>query len=84
MSDVKCPYCKNYQEINHDEDYKLEEDVEYEKKCFKCNKVFMFTPFISYSYEVFCKKEDHKMEPLGDEFPGIFYCSECKFFENRK
>jgi len=33
MSDVTCPYCRDEQEINHDDGYGYEEDKEHEQDC---------------------------------------------------
>ncbi|TQV71618.1 hypothetical protein FLL45_20935 [Aliikangiella marina] len=83
MSDVKCPYCGEEQEINHDDGYGYEEDERHEQYCVGCNKTFKFTTSITYNYEVFCQKEDHVMEPFGDKWPGMYECEKCDFYEKR-
>ena len=83
MSVVTCPYCKEDQEINHDEGQGYSEDSEHEQICPGCNKYFKFTTSITYSYEVLCQDNDHKMEPFGDEWPDMFECENCDFYEKR-
>ena len=59
MSDVRCPYCNEPQEIVHDDGYGYEEDKIHEQECGKCEKAFAFTTFISFYYEA------HKAECLN-------------------
>ena len=54
MSDVKCPYCGLEQSINHDDGYGYEENEDHEQTCKKCDKPFIFTTTISFSYDVYC------------------------------
>jgi hypothetical protein len=84
MSDVNCPYCGEGQEINHDDGYGYEEDRDFEQQCVSCDKTFKFTTGIIYSYEVQCQEEDHDMEPFGDEWPDMYQCKNCEFYEKRK
>lgn len=83
MSDVKCPYCGAEQEINHDDGYGYEEGRDHEQECVKCDYEFIFTTSISYDYEVECRKGDHDMVPFGDEWPGMYECTKCSFYEKR-
>ena len=83
MSDVKCPYCEHEQEINHDDGYGYEEDGDYEQHCRKCDKEFKFTTSISFSYEVKCQEGDHDMEAFGEEWPNMYQCTKCDFYERR-
>ena len=83
MSDIKCPYCEEEQEINHDDGYGYAEDGDYEQDCTKCGKTFKYTTSISYNYQVECQEGDHDMEPFGDKWPGMFQCSKCDFYEKR-
>lgn len=84
MSDVTCPYCHHDQEINHDDGYGYEEDRDFEQDCIHCEKTFVFQTSISFSYEVMCQPEDHKLEPAGDKWPGLFACLNCDFYEVRR
>lgn len=56
MSDVECPYCGAEQEICHDDGYGHEEDGVYQQECTACDKLFVFTTSIRFSYQV--KKAD--------------------------
>lgn len=51
MSDVKCPYCGEYQEINHDDGYGYEEDVIFNQQCDDCDKIFVYTTIMSFSHD---------------------------------
>jgi hypothetical protein len=51
VSNVKCPYCGAEQEIDHDYGYGYEEDQKHEQECFSCEKRFVYTTAISFSYE---------------------------------
>lgn len=83
MSDVKCPYCGNEQEINHDDGYGYNEDEDYEQHCVSCDKAFKFTTTISFSYSVQCQEGDHDMMPFGDRWPDMYECSKCDFYEKQ-
>lgn len=80
MSDVKCPYCGEEQEINHDDGYGYEEGKDHEQDC-SCGKSFVFTTFISFCYDVECQSGDHVMEPFGDSWPNMCQCEKCDFYE---
>ena len=84
MSDVKCPYCKTEQEINHDDGQGYEEGVDHEQNCSGCGKYFKFTTSISYDYAVECQEGDHVMEPFGDQWPNMYQCENCEFYESRE
>lgn len=47
-----CPYCDKETEICHDDGYGFQEDELYEQECDHCEKVFAYTPLISFSYKV--------------------------------
>ena len=84
MSDVKCPYCGTEQEINHDDGYGYEEDGDYEQGCAHCDKTFKFRTSIMYYYNVECQDDDHDMIPFGDEWPDMYECTKCDFYEKRR
>lgn len=50
MSDVKCPYCGEEQEINHDDGYGYSEDDIHHQGCGSCDKTFTFTTAIHFEY----------------------------------
>jgi len=50
--DVECPYCGIGQDINHDDGYGYEESKTFEQECIHCEKVFEFTTYINFSYDV--------------------------------
>ncbi len=84
MSDVKCQYCDEKQEINHDDGYGFEDGDTFVQECIACCKDFKFTTAISYDYEVFCKdKHDMEQSPIL-EHNDLWSCSRCDFYELRK
>ncbi len=52
VQDVECPYCGQWQEINHDGGYGYGEEDIYNQECKDCNKNFVYETAISYSYLV--------------------------------
>ena len=83
MSDVKCPYCGDEQEINHDDGYGFDEDRRHEQDCVSCDKTFAFTTSIEYYYTAYCQDGDHELEPYGESFPGMYGCKNCEHYERR-
>ena len=83
--DVKCPYCGEDQEINHDEGYGYEEDEIHEQCCRDCDQVFTYTTSIIYLYESAkcpCKNGGiHNLQPIHgfpvEFFVGKMRCSYC-------
>ena len=51
MHDIECPYCGKEQEINHDDGYGYCEDEVYQQHCSDCDRYFVYTTSVSYSYE---------------------------------
>ena len=51
MSDVECPYCGKYQEINHDDGYGYQEGEIFNQECDDCEKTFAYTTSILFSYD---------------------------------
>jgi hypothetical protein len=49
--DVECPYCGAWNEVCHDDGQGYEEDIKHEMECCECEKRFVFTTYISFSYE---------------------------------
>lgn len=52
MHDIECPYCGAELEINHDDGCGYAEDEKHEQQCSRCEKSFVFTTTISFSYDV--------------------------------
>jgi len=77
MSDVKCPYCKTEQDINHEEGYGYSECEEHEQECPSCCRVFVFVTAISYSYDTYCIG-GHDMEHSG--FKDLYKCTRCDYY----
>ena len=83
LSDIKCPYCGQEQEINHDDGYGYDEGEEHEQDCVECARPFKFFTSISYHYEVHCAGE-HELEndPAGSH-PNLYNCAKCDYYELR-
>lgn len=60
IEDVQCPYCKEWQEINHDDGYGYEEDQIHEQTCRDCDMTFAYTTCIYFSYDA------HKADCMND------------------
>lgn len=85
MRDIECPYCLAGQDICHDDGYGYGEDELYQQECSLCGKNFVYTTFISYSYDA--KKADclnggeHKLKPTMT-FPREYTrmrCTNCDY-----
>jgi len=83
MHDVRCPYCNEYNEINHDDGYGYEEDELHQQECSKCEKTFVYTTFISFSYTSYqadcLNGAEHKFEKTityPPEFARL-RCTDC-------
>jgi len=79
MREIKCPYCGEEQDINHEDGYGYEEDVLHEQECVKCEREFKFQTRISTHYDVYCNGDHDMYSP----FRGIAYCNRCDHFETR-
>jgi len=84
MEDVECPYCENWQEINHDDSYGYSEDETYEQECGDCDKVFSYTTSMHFYYDA--KKADclnggghdwKKTIILPRHWPDARHCMAC-------
>jgi len=50
MSDIDCPYCGAAQEVCHDDGQGYAEDEKHLQECSDCEKYFVFTTSIIFSY----------------------------------
>lgn len=50
MYDINCPYCNAQLDIDHDDGLGYAEEETHQQQCNKCNKYFVFTTSISFSY----------------------------------
>ena len=49
--DLECPYCGNWNEVNHDDGYGAGEDRLHEQDCDSCGKTFTYTTSVHFYYE---------------------------------
>jgi uncharacterized Zn-finger protein len=86
-TDVQCPYCDKWQEINHDDGYGYEEDKLHEQSCSECDKTFVFTTSVMYHYEAFkasCLNDgSHEFKPTMTH-PRCFTEMECNHCGERR
>jgi len=83
VKDVECPYCGEWQEINHDDGYGYDESLIHEQQCRDCENSFAFTTYISFSYDA--KKADcmngepHNFKPTctAPKYYTKMRCSGC-------
>lgn len=80
---TNCPYCGEEVEINHDDGYGYSEDEVYQQECGYCDKTFVYTTYIHFSYNLHkadcLNGGEHKWKP-SITFPKEYtrmYCTEC-------
>ena len=67
MNDTECPYCDAPIEINHDDGAGYAEDETHQQECGECEKTFVFTTSIHFSYSPYkadcLNGSEHKYKP---------------------
>lgn len=67
MKDIECPYCNEWQDIDHDDGYGYAEDVQHSQECGDCGKEFVYTTgiiFVYSGYKADCLNGgEHKYKP---------------------
>jgi len=92
MYDIKCPYCNEEEEINHDDGYGYEEGKLFEQECGSCEMVFLYSTHISFDHDAYkapCKNgKPHKWEPCCGYPKGYMenrhrcsYCDEVEIID---
>ena len=95
MADIRCPFCKTPQDIDHDDgSYGYAEDVLFQETCCHCEKVFGYITKVSFYYEsriVECFLTGEHKFISKRIYPGIVratceYCGETRhsYEENPK
>lgn len=90
--DVECPYCEEWQEIDHDDGYGYDESCVYEQQCADCKKNFAFTTSISFYYDAeqadCLNGAEHNWQELSKYmmkyYPGSRRCQDCDKEERGK
>ena len=88
MSDMNCPYCDAEQEVCHDDGAGYDEGQRHEHTCRSCDKTFVFSTFISLSYEPHkadCLNESPHRLKMSSTFPREYSkmrCRDCDFERN--
>ena len=83
MSDIECPYCDEFQDIDHDDGYGYEEDEIYNQECSDCGKRFTYTTGILFVYETEkadCLNDGKHQWDVTSTFPkkrSVMCCSTC-------
>lgn len=50
IKDLRCPYCEEWQEVDHSDGQAYEGDTLHEMQCSDCEKNFCFTTMVSFDY----------------------------------
>lgn len=85
MADLECPYCGAEQEVCHDDGFGYEEDRRHEMECSECEKTFVFTTMISFSYEAEkadCLNDGEHVLSMSATYPREYsqmQCRDCDF-----
>lgn len=87
MKDIECPYCGTEQDIDHDDGKGYEENERHQQQCVKCEKTFIFTTYVLYSYTPY-KAEclnggDHEYYPTHT-YPTEFTEMMCHLCGDRR
>lgn len=88
MKDVKCPYCGEEQDINHEDGYDYDEGETFQQDCKSCGKTFAYETERTFSYDV--HKADclnggkHKWQPTRTtpQYATKMFCTECGKYRN--
>lgn len=82
-----CPYCDAEIEISHDDGQGYEQDCTHSQECEHCNKTFVFTTYISFSYDLYkadcLNGADHKYSPTIT-FPKQFTKMRCEMCDETR
>lgn len=90
MKDIECPYCGHDFDVCNDDGHGYEEDKSHEERCPSCDKNFVFTTMISFTYSP--AKADclngapHRLE-LSNTYPkehARLQCQDCDYSEKPK
>ena len=80
MKDLECPYCGTEQDIDHDDGKGYDESQIYQQQCCKCEKYFVYTTYISFSYTPYLADclngEVHRYE-ITHTYPKEFSRMKC-------
>ena len=85
MKDMECPYCGADQDVCHDDGAGYSEDQRHEQNCWNCDKTFVFSTFISFSYtphKADCLNGSPHNLKMSSTFPkehAMMRCRDCDF-----
>jgi len=81
--DIECPYCGHWQDVNHDDGFGCEQDVNHQMECSECRKSFVFTTSIIYSYSADIAdclndgEHDYELTHTAPKEASEMQCSMC-------
>lgn len=85
-NDVRCPYCNEWQEINHDDGYGYGEDIRYEQECGNCSLTFTFNTYILFLYEAHMAPclngqphDLYNVQHSPKHWPDWVRCKDCEY-----
>lgn len=83
MQDTTCPYCNEWQEINHDDGYGYEEGKVFNQECTECGKIFVYTTGTLFIYDakradcLYEAEHDYKLTSTYPKAYSRMQCSIC-------
>jgi len=84
---IKCPYCGQEIEIDHEDGYGYEEEEIHTQECDHCGKTFKYYTYVHFSYEVGkcdCHNgKPHIWEPTAT-YPKKYTKMECQICGMRR
>jgi hypothetical protein len=86
-NDLQCPYCGADNEVCHDDGFGYEQDTYHETECSKCEKAFIFTTAIHFSYSAHaadCLNTGNHEYEKTKTFPTEFARLRCKMCGDEK
>lgn len=89
MISIECPYCTAKNKVRHDHEAGYEEDTKHEMQCRECDKYFVFTTEISFSYypeKADCLNGSPHVLELTKTYPpeaARMQCKNCEHSEQK-
>ena len=86
-NDLQCPYCDADNEVCHDDGFGYEEDQYHEIECSQCEKCFVFTTSIHFSYSARaadCLNTGNHDYGKTKTYPPEFAKLRCKMCDDEK
>jgi len=79
MEDIKCPYCGNEFEVNHDDGVGYTDGETHTQYCDSCGKDFECKTTVMFMYETFCNEGDHELDHHETDRAHHYQCNRCDY-----